>query len=135
MTGGTDESGSSTSEPTASTAPAPTRTLPAPTRSPKPPEGSGISGQVVAGPTCPVERVDSPCPDRPVTDAQVTISRTGYHKDTRTNSQGRFHVDAPPATYRVTANSPGVFGCDEQTVKIEEGRVSHVTINCDTGIR
>src|SRR5206468_3906527 len=33
---------------------------------------SGANGEVVAGPTCPVERVGHPCPKRQVTDATVT---------------------------------------------------------------
>jgi hypothetical protein len=105
-----------------------------PSRSPRETE-PGISGQVVAGPTCPVERADSPCPDRPVTDAQVTISGSGYHHNTTTSSEGRFHSATPPGTYTVTASSPSVFGCDPQTVKVEPNRTTHVTVHCDTGIR
>src|SRR5690348_4880929 len=48
--------GSSTTSPTTTT------TLPAP----PPPSGSGLYGLVMAGPTCPVERPDQPCPPRPV---------------------------------------------------------------------
>jgi hypothetical protein len=96
---------------------------------------SGIKGEVVAGPTCPVERVDSPCPDKPVAHADVTVKGEAYHANTTTNAQGRFKVDPPPGTYTVTVTSDSVFGCDEKTVKVEAHQYTNVTIECDTGMR
>lgn len=37
-----------------------------------PPQGT-LNGEVVAGPTCPVESPDLPCPPKPVPDLQVRI--------------------------------------------------------------
>jgi hypothetical protein len=128
---GTDDEGTPTTAPSAAPAPTP----PAPTPSTTLPDEREISGRVVAGPTCPVEREDSPCPDRPVSGARVDIRGSDYHESTATNSQGRFSADAPSGTYRVTASSPSVFGCSEETVTVVEGRVTHVTVSCDTGIR
>src|SRR6266581_181331 len=34
---------------------------------------SGIDGSALAGPQCPVERPDSPCPDRPVANAEIQV--------------------------------------------------------------
>ncbi len=95
---------------------------------------SGIDGKVEAGPTCPVERVDEPCPARPVTDATVT-ARGPRTKSTKTNSKGAFTLRLEPGTYQVSAESRSVFGCGSKSVKVVAHRYTHVTIDCDTGIR
>jgi hypothetical protein len=97
---------------------------------------SGIVGTVVAGPTCPVERPESPCPDRPVGDARVTAKDDGTTKTTRSDASGAFRLRLKPGTYVVTATSDGLLGgCDEQPVRVAKRRYTRVTITCDTGIR
>jgi hypothetical protein len=96
---------------------------------------SGITGTVVAGPTCPVETPESPCPDRPVADARVTAKGGGTTKSTRSDTSGAFRLRLQPGTYRVTATSDTVPGCDEQRVRVAKRRYTDVTITCDTGIR
>jgi hypothetical protein len=96
---------------------------------------SGISGKVVAGPTCPVETPESPCPDRPVPDALVTAKARGTSRSTRTDASGSFRLRLKPDTYSVTASSDQVFGCDEQRVRVVKRRFTDVTVTCDTGIR
>lgn len=101
--------------PAAEAAPAATKP---PTPTPKKPaEQPAINGQVLAA-------------GRPVTDAQVTISGSGYHHNTTTSSQGRFQSATPPGTYTVTASSPSVSGCGARTVTVEANAVSYVTITC-----
>jgi hypothetical protein len=82
---------------------------------------------VQAGPTCPVERPESPCPDRPVTDAKVIAkTRSGRTVNTtQTDSRGAFKMRLPSGTYEVSAKSRSVFA----------HRYTRVTITCDTGIR
>ena len=97
---------------------------------------SGIKGTVKAGPTCPVETPESPCPDRPVDDAHVTAENSGGEtKATRSDASGAFRLRLKPGTYTVTARSESVFGCDEQQVRVRKHRYADVTITCDTGIR
>src|SRR5207249_1393233 len=40
--------------------------------------GTGIQGMVQAGPTCPVERIDSPCPPRPL--AATVVVRVQHER-------------------------------------------------------
>ena len=97
---------------------------------------SGITGTVVAGPTCPVETPESPCPDRPVSDARVTAKGGGPAKTTRTDASGAFRLRLKPGTYTVTATSDGLLGgCDEQRVRVAKRRYTDIAITCDTGIR
>jgi hypothetical protein len=93
---------------------------PSPSPTPtKKPEQPGINGQVLAG-------------GRPVIDAHVTISGSGYHHNTTTSSQGRFQSATPPGTYTIAASSPSVSSCGERTVSVQPNAVSHVTITCET---
>lgn len=70
---------------------------------------TGIDGTVTLGPTCPVERIDSPCPDRPYA-AHITIWRGDIQvAETRSGDDGRFRVILPPGTYRVVGETAGTF--------------------------
>lgn len=97
----------------------------------------GIEGQAVAGPTCPVERIDRPCPDRPY-QATVTVSDRAGRFVTRfqTDADGRFRVPLAPGTYRLEPESPGILPrAAELTVTVREGQFTTVLIKYDTGIR
>lgn len=98
---------------------------------------SGVTGKVVAGPTCPVERADSPCPDRPVDDAKVTArSSSGSTKTTHADGNGRFKLSLAPGSYNLHADSPqNMGGCSDETVTVTSHHYTDVTITCDTGIR
>jgi hypothetical protein len=110
--------GADTSEGAAAPAAAAAKPTPKPTPKPtKRPEQPAIEGTVTAG-------------GRPVTDAQVTISGSGYHHNTTTSSSGRFRSATPPGTYTVAANSPSVSGCAPKTVTVQPNAVSNVTITC-----
>jgi hypothetical protein len=106
---------------------------------------SGVEGVVLAGPTCPVERVDSPCPERPVA---LTL---GFYTPTHStpavpvatatsDASGRFRVALPPGTY-VVQRACGPQACTQfpfvkpLTVEVQPGRYTSLTINADTGIR
>lgn len=96
---------------------------------------SGITGTVVAGPTCPVETPESPCPDRPVADATVIAKGRQAKRTTRTASDGSFRLRLPHGSYTVIAKSESVFFCEERTVRVHRNQYTDVTITCDTGIR
>ena len=102
-----------------------------------PPLRSGITGNVVAGPQCPVQVVGSPCPDRPVA-AYVTASDgSGRGSNIRTDAEGRFTLPLPSGTYTVTAreitDNPRL--AKPQTVVVRADTYTTITIVIDTGIR
>jgi hypothetical protein len=103
---------------------------------------SGIAGTVLAGPTCPVERPESPCPDQPLADAPVRIdllSASASPVQTSSDSDGHFRVTLPPGTYKVTPLPFGTSGLPSpgQTaqVTVMPGQFAAVTLTYDTGIR
>ena len=105
--------------------------------------GSGIAGRVVAGPTCPVERVppDPQCQPRPLA-ASLRIHPAGKHSpvDTvRSGSDGRFSIHLAPGVYVVKplarSGSPLPRPPAPSQVRVRVGRFTHVTITYDTGIR
>jgi hypothetical protein len=112
-----------------------------PKKAPKPwpaPARSGVEGTVTAGPTCPVERPDQPCPPRPVGTALHLTDRSGSEVAAgRSGSDGRFSIDAPSGRYALTADygSGRVGGCPPVAVNVSAARYTHVDLECDTGIR
>jgi hypothetical protein len=123
--------------------PAPTK-RPTPTQppiTPRPSSGtsssSGVRGTVHAGPTCPVERADQPCADRPVTGARVQAQRSGTNvvSDTKTDGQGRYAITLPPGDYVLTVTTDQAMSCDQPTARVVRGKITTVDIACDTGIR
>lgn len=131
--------------------PAPTRydsptPAPAGTVVPGTPGASGIEGTVLLGPTCPVEREDSPCPPRPGANLAVQIYAGGeagmYVANVRTDDDGRFRIDLPPGAYTLDGPCSGPMKCIvayprlvPTTVTVESGAFTEVTIRGDTGIR
>jgi hypothetical protein len=118
--------------------PAATATIAPPpaTSTPGPVGQTGIAGTVTIGPTCPVQRIDSPCPDRPY-EATITVWQGGNRvAEARSGPDGHFVVELPPGTYRVVGESPGTFPhATEQTVTVSAGGLAQVQIQYDSGIR
>jgi len=108
---------------------------------------SGIEGVVLAGPTCPVERIDSPCPDRPVSiPIAVYYFRAAQASPLAvvvSDDAGRFRVALPPGRY-VLAGAPCAPGAGcaplprlgaSPPVDVRPGGYTEVTLTADTGIR
>jgi hypothetical protein len=110
-----------------------------------------IAGNVAAGPTCPVEQAENPCPNKPVTDRQVDILASSSATagatpqpgnvvaSTKTDANGNFSVNVPPGQYvvRVTAG-PGMLGLRQETpgdVTVVANQTTTIAIVLDTGIR
>jgi Carboxypeptidase regulatory-like domain len=100
-----------------------------------------LVGDVSAGPTCPVQSTDHPCPPKPVPNARVTIetpSGSTVVATATTDAQGHFSVSLPPGDYRVSVE-PGTGGLPRQdqptNVTIHAGQTTSVKIQMDTGIR
>jgi hypothetical protein len=99
---------------------------------------SGIQGVVQAGPTCPVEEANSPCPDEPVpsTVRAVSVSDAGIIGQTKTDPSGRFRLPLEPGTYIVTATpAHGTLTPFPVTVEVKSGAFAAVRLEADTGIR
>ena len=91
-----------------------------------------------ASPTCPVERIDQPCPPRPVeTDVRVVRADGTVAAQAHSGTDGRFRVEAAPGRYRLEADYPSGpgRGCTPVDIAVEAGRFTHADIDCDTGIR
>jgi hypothetical protein len=102
------------------------------------PAGTGIRGVVKLGPTCPVESLTSPCPDRPFQgDVRATAS-DGSTTTVSTDAQGGFTMNLRAGTYVVAAVSSSGGGPPtpvSQTVQVRTGSYKRVTLEVDTGIR
>jgi hypothetical protein len=104
--------------------------------------GSGISGRVVEGPTCPVERVppDPQCAPRPLA-ATLRVHRRGSRTGILVHSgtDGRFRVRLAAGTYVVQplaqGRSPFPRPPGPLTVRVRTGHFTNITITYDTGIR
>ena len=100
-----------------------------------------LTGDVEAGPTCPVERAENPCPPKPVTNREVKVlSKSGQViATTATDAQGHFSVAVPPGDYVVAvAIVSGQVGMRQTTpgdVSVASGQSSYIKIELDTGIR
>jgi hypothetical protein len=99
--------------------------------------GSGVVGRVSAGPTCPVERPDHPCPANPVHGQVVATDSSGQPAGSAaTDDEGRFAIPVAPGDYtlRVSINGP-LPRCPDTPVTVPAGSSVIVDIGCDTGIR
>jgi hypothetical protein len=98
---------------------------------------SGVRGTVLAGPTCPVERADNPCPDKPiVADVRIVRADGSTAATTRSGSDGRYSVAVAPGSYTVQATSSSAFsGCRPVDVTVSQGAYATADVSCDTGIR
>jgi hypothetical protein len=127
---------STVSTPPASAVGGPTSTTTA-SAEPPPPTGSGAYGYVTAGPTCPVERPDQPCPPRPVAaqvNAQDASGRTVA--TTRTDQAGRYSLSLAAGTYTLVAVTGATFPrCPPTSVTVRPVGPTRADISCDTGIR
>jgi hypothetical protein len=102
---------------------------------------SGITGRVVASPTCPVESVPPRpgCSPRPLV-ARVRITRKGWHAIiVRSGRDGRFQVNLAPGTYVVQGLPVSSSGLPRPpgpvTVRVARQRRTRVVLSYDTGIR
>ena len=103
------------------------------------PSGTGIQGMVQSGPTCPVERINSPCPPRPLA-ATVVVRDAAGHEVARTHSgaDGHFKLDVAPGTYTVVGLNIGSSMLPRPiptTVTVTSGSYATVNVEYDSGIR
>jgi hypothetical protein len=102
---------------------------------------SGIIGNVLLGPTCPVVRnlPDPQCADKPYKTSLVVTTVDGAHvlATVTSDTDGTFRVAIPPGEYavRAAASANILPRCNEQLVVVPVDAYATATIQCDTGIR
>jgi hypothetical protein len=95
-----------------------------------------IEGKVTAGPTCPVERADHPCPLRLVIAKIEAAVGTRVVASTRSEADGSYRLELPIGSYTLTAVTGTAFPrCMPSQVDIVTVAPTDVDISCDTGIR
>jgi len=95
-----------------------------------------VVGTVMAGPSCPVERVGSPCPPRPVVAGTVELLRAGrVVQTTHTDATGHFGFAASPGTYVLRATNVGGYRSTVARAVVVSASTAPVTLTVDSGIR
>jgi len=100
-----------------------------------------IHGQLLLGPTCPVERnpPDPLCAAKPYQTTVVAFKATDTatpYKNTASDASGIFVLSLAPGAYVIHAGSGLVYPrCANVQVQVSAGGSQNIVINCDTGIR
>ena len=103
---------------------------------------SGISGQVLLGPTCPVERIppDPNCVDKPYkTNLMLTFADQSYViAQFSSDENGNFSIEADPGKYQIRSAAAAnllPYCSSSGTIKVTANTYTSAAIFCDTGIR
>ena len=95
-----------------------------------------LVGTVYAAPTCPVERIGSPCPPRPVVGATVVAYRGSEAVGTtRTSASGRFQLSLPIGSYTIRATNIGGYASTATKDVYLGATGASVDLTVDSGIR
>lgn len=95
-----------------------------------------LLGQVVQGPSCPVQRSGHECPPTPVKDAQIEVrAGTSSVSSTSTDEHGHFAIRLPYGRYVVQATGPQPLrSSTTATVRVDRP-TTRVLLSIDSGIR
>lgn len=102
-----------------------------------PPSDSGIEGQVLIGPNCPVVREGEECQDQPY-QAILTVNSPKGERivQIQTGEDGRFKIPLQPGEYILHPESPNVLSfAGDQMVLVETGKFTQIIVIFDSGIR
>ena len=95
-----------------------------------------VTGRVTAGPTCPVERVGHPCPQRPVVAEVQARAGARVVASVRSDVDGSYRVELPSGSYTLVAVTQNLLPrCTPLTMTVTSGQTTSADIACDTGIR
>ena len=104
---------------------------------PTTPTDSGVEGQVLIGPLCPVVQVGQECPDQPY-QATLTVNNSNGDEiaQVQTDEEGRFKIPLAPGEYILHPESPNAmpFAAD-QAFTVEAGKFTQIKVQYDSGIR
>ncbi|HEU5431023.1 MAG TPA: hypothetical protein VFU81_05135 [Thermomicrobiales bacterium] len=94
---------------------------------------------MLIGPTCPVERIDGSCGDRPFAAALRIEDASGrLFCTSQSGDDGAFQVAVPPGRYIVAPVDPNPGGLPHgqpEPATVESNQYASVTIHFDSGIR
>jgi hypothetical protein len=99
---------------------------------------SGVEGQVLLGPTCPVVQVGKPCPDRPYSATLIvlTLNSGGKVTQVEADANGLYHIVLPPGQYVLHPESTGGLPrASDVPFLVEASRFTRLDIVYDSGIR
>ena len=98
---------------------------------------SGIRGTVTAGPTCPVEIANSPCPPAVWTGTVRATASGGQRFETETDDQGNYNLPLSEGTYTVVpvTEGSGPPSAAPVSVSVTRGTTQTLDLQVDTGIR
>lgn len=103
------------------------------------PKGT-VHGQVLLGPTCPVERIppDPACAPKPYKTTIIVLRAPSIasYKKVATDNLGRFTISLSPGMYTLRATGRSIYPrCTDKTIKVLAKKSLNIKIDCDTGIR
>jgi hypothetical protein len=101
------------------------------------PPAATVSGHVFSSPSCPVERVDNPCPPRPAAGVLLSFQALagGVRYDIRTAADGGYSLQVPPGSYRVALGVARPLRSGPGQVTVGKGEVATADYEFDSGIR
>ena len=103
------------------------------------PPNTGIEGQALLGPMCPVMREDQPCPDVGYQSTITVLTETGRTvTQFQTDEEGLFRIALPPGSYILHPESPQdkpLPYAGEIPFTVSEGAYTQLTVSFDSGIR
>jgi hypothetical protein len=101
--------------------------------------GTGIEGIVEVAPTCPVERINSPCPPhRMAATIVIKDSRAVEVARVTSGADGHFKVNLPAGSYTLIGLMVGGSMLPRPiptSAVVNPGRYTSVTVEYDSGIR
>jgi hypothetical protein len=98
---------------------------------------TGVQGVVSIGPVCPVQHIDTPCPDKGFQTEVIALRAAGGEAGrTRTDADGRFVLPLPPGDYELTEDIATTLPRPTRVpVHVTAGTWTAVQITLDSGIR
>lgn len=102
---------------------------------------SGVSGNVLLGPTCPVERIppDPNCAEKPYKTNLVLTTGDGSKiiKEFSSDNYGKFSIEIQPGEYEIMGVGTKIYPrCSTNgAFKVVSNTYAIITVYCDTGIR
>jgi hypothetical protein len=101
------------------------------------PRGSGIEGQVLIGPMCPVMQPGQACPDGPYQATLTVNSSNGVRiAQVKADAQGHFKVQLVPGNYVLhPEGADGAASAGDQAFAVETGHFTQLTVHYDNSLR
>ena len=98
---------------------------------------SGVKGQALIGPACPVVRVDTPCPDQPHQTTLLILTLDGREvARVETDAEGKFAINLPPGDYVLhPEDGTRMPVAGDVPFTVLENHFTNVIITFDNGMR